>query len=81
MQNVLIFLNSYFQVTYVKYIFVLTIFNDFERFVIIFSVLCMYKVNFVFTFLVHFDSYKDGLVEDNLITYSRPRRQILSWNR
>ncbi|XP_025203569.1 uncharacterized protein LOC112600532 [Melanaphis sacchari] len=30
---------------------------------------------------LHFDSYKDGLLEDNLITYSRPRRQILSRNR
>ncbi|XP_022168196.1 proclotting enzyme-like [Myzus persicae] len=27
---------------------------------------------------LHFDSYKNGLVEDNLITYSRPRRQIVS---
>ncbi|CAI6350583.1 unnamed protein product [Macrosiphum euphorbiae] len=27
---------------------------------------------------LHFESYKDGLVEDNLITYSRPRRQIVS---
>ncbi|KAL5242728.1 hypothetical protein ACI65C_010138 [Semiaphis heraclei] len=27
---------------------------------------------------LHFESYKDGLVEDNLVTYSRPRRQIVS---
>lgn len=27
---------------------------------------------------LHFESYKDGLVRDNLITYSRPRRQIVS---
>lgn len=40
---------------------------------------CWFLIEVLFFFcLVHFESYKDGLVRDNLITYSRPRRQVVS---
>lgn len=35
-----------------------------------------YLINVFHIFSVHFESYKDGMFRDNLVTYSRPRRQI-----